>query len=59
MDLTKPIALAVGCEQLGLSERWMKETDIQVKIPMHGVADSLNVAAATTILLYEVVRQRS
>lgn len=59
VDLTKPIALAVGCKQLGLSERWMKETDLQVKIPMHGVADSLNVAAATTILLYEVVRQRS
>ena len=36
----------------------MTAADIQVRIPMHGVADSLNVATATTLLLYEVVRQR-
>lgn len=58
VDLTQPVAIAVGTEQYGLSERWMKEADIQVKIPMLGVADSLNVAMATTLLLYEVVRQR-
>ena len=37
----------------------MAAADEQVRIPMHGQADSLNVAAAATILLYEVVRQRS
>lgn len=58
VDLTVPVAIAVGTEQLGLSERWMREADIQVKIPMCGVADSLNVAMATTLLLYEVLRQR-
>lgn len=58
IDLTGPIAIAVGTEQLGLSEQWMKESDLQVKIPMRGVADSLNVAMATTLLLYEVSRQR-
>jgi TrmH family RNA methyltransferase len=57
-DLTGPIAIAVGTEQLGLSKRWMEEADIQVRIPMCGVADSLNVAMATTLLLYEVLRQR-
>jgi TrmH family RNA methyltransferase len=57
-DLTKPIAIAVGTEQLGLSDRWMQQADIQVKIPMLGVADSLNVAMATTLLLYEALRQR-
>lgn len=57
-DLSGPIAIAVGTEQLGLSPRWMKESDIQVRIPMHGVADSLNVAMATTLLLYEALRQR-
>lgn len=57
-NLKGPIAIAVGTEQLGLSELWMGSADIQVKIPMHGVADSLNVATATTLLLYEVVRQR-
>lgn len=58
VDLNRPVAIAVGTEQLGLSERWMKEADLQVRIPMLGVADSLNVAMATTLLLYEVHRQR-
>lgn len=58
VDLTKPIAIAVGTEQLGLSDKWMHQADIQVKIPMLGVADSLNVAMATTLLLYEALRQR-
>ena len=57
-DLTGPIAIAMGTEQLGLSKEWMKTSDLQVSIPMHGIADSLNVAAATTLLLYEVLRQR-
>ncbi len=52
------IAIAVGTEQLGLSRLWMDSASIQVRIPMHGVADSLNVATATTLLLYEVLRQR-
>ena len=58
VDLSGPIAIAVGTEQLGLSDLWMQEADIQVRIPMCGVADSLNVAMATTLLLYEVHRQR-
>jgi len=58
VDLKQSVAIAVGTEQLGLSERWMKEADIQVRIPMNGVADSLNVAMATTLLLYEAHRQR-
>ncbi|HAZ15354.1 MAG: rRNA methyltransferase [Chlamydiae bacterium GWC2_50_10] len=56
--LQGPIALAVGTEQLGLSKRWLDEADLLVRIPMHGAADSLNVTAATTLLLYEVLRQR-
>jgi TrmH family RNA methyltransferase len=58
-DLSGPVAIAVGTEQYGLSEQWMKEADISVKIPMFGIADSLNVASATTLMLYEVVRQRA
>jgi len=58
VDMTCPIAIAVGTEQLGLSALWMENADIQVKIPMQGVADSLNVAMATTLLLYEAIRQR-
>ena len=58
-DLSGPLAIVVGTEQLGLTDLWMKSADIQVKIPMRGVADSLNVATATTLLLYEALRQRS
>jgi TrmH family RNA methyltransferase len=57
-DFTVPLAIVVGTEQLGLSEAWMKAADLRVSIPMRGVADSLNVATATTLLLYEVLRQR-
>jgi TrmH family RNA methyltransferase len=57
-NLKGGIAIAVGTEQLGLSEKWMNNADLQVRIPMHGVADSLNVATATTLLLYEALRQR-
>lgn len=58
-DLSGPVAIAMGTEQLGLSKKWMEVADLQVSIPMQGIADSLNVAAATTLLLYEVLRQRS
>jgi TrmH family RNA methyltransferase len=58
VDMTVSLAIVVGTEQLGLSEKWMKQADIQVRIPMNGVADSLNVAMATTLLLYEALRQR-
>lgn len=58
-DFTGPVAIVVGTEQLGLSQEWMDSADIQVRIPMMGVADSLNVATATTLLLYEVLRQRN
>jgi RNA methyltransferase, TrmH family len=58
IDLTRGVAFVVGSEQYGLTDAWMKNADIQVRIPMLGQADSLNVSAATTILLYEVVRQR-
>jgi len=56
--LNGPLAIAVGSEQYGLSNLWMDQADIQVRIPMLGIADSLNVSAAATLLLYEAVRQR-
>lgn len=58
-DLTASWALVVGTEQHGLSDRWLNEADLTVRIPMLGQCDSLNVASATTILLYEAIRQRS
>jgi RNA methyltransferase, TrmH family len=53
------VAFIMGTEQYGLSDQWMKRIDQKVRIPMMGQADSLNVSAATTILLYEALRQRS
>jgi TrmH family RNA methyltransferase len=58
VNMNQPLAIVVGTEQYGLSDRWMKEASLQVRIPMMGIADSLNVATATTLLLYEVLRQR-
>lgn len=52
------VAIAVGTEQLGLSEAWFGSEFEKVFIPMKGHADSLNVSNATTLLLYEVLRQR-
>lgn len=56
--LAGPLAVVVGTEQYGLSEAWLQAADVRVRIPMQGEADSLNVATATTLLLYEILRQR-
>ena len=58
VPLTGNVAIVVGTEQYGLTEKWMNAADFRVRIPMFGLADSLNVSAATTILLFEAVRQR-
>ena len=58
VNMARPLAIAVGTEQHGLSDLWMDKADLQVSIPMRGIADSLNVAMATTLLLYEALRQR-
>jgi TrmH family RNA methyltransferase len=57
-DLRGPLAIVMGSEQFGLSDFWLKEADARVLIPMAGQADSLNVAMATIITLFEAVRQR-
>ena len=59
VDLRGPLAVVMGSEQYGLSEFWLKNADLPVRIPMAGQADSLNVAMATIITLFEAVRQRS
>lgn len=56
--LSGSVAIVVGTEQLGLTQKWLDNADICVQIPMKGIADSLNVAMATTLLLYEALRQR-
>ena len=57
-DLTGKIAIVVGTEQYGLTDFWKKNSDINVSIPMQGFIDSINVATATTVILFEAARQR-
>lgn len=57
-DLTGAVAIVLGTEQYGLSQTWLQRAAVRVRIPMLGQADSLNVASAATLLLYEAVRQR-
>jgi RNA methyltransferase, TrmH family len=56
IDLRLPSALIMGAEHTGVSPIWHNERPI--RIPMAGQVDSLNVAQAATILLFEAVRQR-
>ncbi|RIK39372.1 MAG: RNA methyltransferase [Chloroflexi bacterium] len=58
VDMRHPVAVVVGSEQYGLSSLWMEGADAQVALPMFGQVNSLNVAIAAAILLYEGVRQR-
>ena len=51
-------ALVLGSEAHGVGALWSTAADARIIIPMHGVADSLNVAAAGAVLLYEAARQR-
>ena len=58
-DLRGPIAIALGTEDTGLSTLWLDQADIQVRIPMHGRVNSLNVSVAAALLIYEALRQRT
>jgi TrmH family RNA methyltransferase len=58
-DLRGPVAVVLGAEDRGLSNTWLQAAAEQVRIPMHGCGDSLNVATSAALLLYEAVRQRA
>ena len=53
-----PIALVVGNEGEGLSPILIQKSDYQIKIPMLGAIESLNVSCASAVLMYEASRQR-
>lgn len=59
VKLTESIAIVVGTEDEGLTDFWMQQADLKVKIPMLGKVNSLNVSIASALLLYEAVRQRT
>ncbi len=54
-DYAPPVLLCLGGEQHGLSDELMDACDIVVQIPMAGRADSLNLAVAAGVMLYEVL----
>ena len=56
-DLRGKVILGVGNEGNGISDEIFAMSDKKVKIPMPGVAESLNVAVASSIILFEKVRQ--
>jgi tRNA G18 (ribose-2'-O)-methylase SpoU len=51
-----PVAILVGAEGPGLTERAMRATDMRVRIPMSRGTDSLNVATAAALAFYERAR---
>lgn len=57
-DLTQPTVLVLGNEAEGLTPAYRELCDLLVRVPMHGEADSINVACAAAVVLYEVDRQR-
>jgi len=58
VDLTCNICMIFGNEDAGISEDILALSDHRVAIPMHGGTDSLNVASASAVCLYEVSKQR-
>jgi TrmH family RNA methyltransferase len=58
-DLRQPLALIIGGEAEGASEEARKLANGQISIPMVGKMESLNAAMAGSVLMFEVVRQRS
>lgn len=56
-DLTGRIAIVFGNEARGLSATWRSENLNGVRIPMQGIADSLNVSVTASLMMYEWRRQ--
>jgi TrmH family RNA methyltransferase len=58
VDLREPTAIVLGGEGAGLSSAVMAAVDETVTIPMQAPVESLNVAIAAALILYEAMRQR-
>ena len=58
IDYAKPTLVIVGNEHVGISPTVREISDCVVRVPMLGRVNSLNIASAASIVLYEVVRQR-
>lgn len=58
VDYRGGAAIVLGSEAEGLSPKWQGAQVTGVRLPMHGIADSLNVSATAAVLFYEARRQR-
>ena len=59
LDASGPFALVVGSERNGVSKSFVEAADDAVRIPMGAAVDSLNVAVAAGVVLFEATRQRA
>lgn len=59
VDFKNASAIIMGTEATGLSNFWLQESTSQIKIPMSGKIDSLNVSISAAILTFEAKRQRN
>jgi TrmH family RNA methyltransferase len=57
-DLTGRSAIVLGNESAGVSEQWRLDSVEPFRLPMLGIADSLNVSVTGAILMYEAMRQK-
>lgn len=58
-DLHGPVALVLGAEATGLTDRWIEAAASTVRLPMQGLMDSLNLSVSAGLMLYEALRQRT
>lgn len=59
VDMTTPTAIIMGSEEKGIYEANLALATDQVRIPMTGTIESLNVSVAAGVMIYEAVRQRN
>ena len=57
-DLTGKSAIVLGNEAAGVSDQWRSDAVEPFRLPMLGIADSLNVSVTGAILMYEALRQK-
>ena len=59
IDFNCPVCIILGSEKDGISQNLIEISDIKAKIPMKGEIESLNVSSSSSVILYELIRQRN
>jgi 23S rRNA (guanosine2251-2'-O)-methyltransferase len=58
-DFKSPVAIVMGSEESGISQSILNIADQQLKIPLLGNIESLNVSVSAALMMYEAIRQRN